>query len=542
MGTSSILGKVITTFFALPIAIIALGAQLLVLIFNGLFPKRLQELIPLLEVNATLFSQVALMFSDPERLEAEKALKAIEDVSEQVDEVVRGYALRKGVGQSVDLAVSGFALGALGVFTLISQSSNPALFLYLFGSATMALSTFAGIFGPPYALFEESKNFALSRGNYRGASFYKTLESIFALPFIGSAAGFLLLDMPPVDQETLEDFKGEIGSQMSEVQEKLTTLMGANKSAMSRRTKKMIGDLMTKNQDTLTGLDFRNIREEKAREFALGYYQNEFSIFPWRRKQAVREFAEMHNFTLEEAENTLKLITFKIHAGQEDEDLVNNVMVTGALKGIIMLEQRYSESYEDLELGQISTGLAFGARQFLQDHYLVRTTREKYMSVLQAISLALFAAPYIFLKSFVIYTNNFFDYWVRVFAESEGANPFSYIKMRYSEVYTQLSLMPAKWSKKFKRSPSKATSEETKNRNLQWKRIGYKIGRGLIDFIILPFKILIRLSRWMYLKAKGENIDARAKMAEDLGHAALVSMYNELYLRLVQQSHVSSAF
>jgi len=539
-------GKVINHVIAIPVFLLVVGTQILVIIFDAIFPKRLQELIPLLDMNRTLFAQISLLFSYPEKRAAEQALKELEGVVDQVDEVVHGYAMRKGIGQSVDFALSAVALTAFGILALIQSSDNPVLYLYLFGSSSMALSTFAGLFGPPYALWEASKDYALKMGNYRGASIYKALESVVAVPFIGSAAGFLLLDMPPVDAESLVDFKDEVGGQIEEVQEKLNSLIGIDKKAVSKKTMKMISSLMDQSDNNLSNLDFRDLREEKAREFALNYYQQEFSLRPWKRKRAVKKFAQRHHLTTEEAEGTLRNIQAKIDLGQEDEDLVNNVMVTGALKGIIMKEQEYSEQYGDLELGQLGTGLAFGARQFLSDHYSRITPWDRFLGNLKGLFIFLISQPYILLKAYVQYSNMFYDYWVNFLVDNRGTHLFSMLKGRYHEVFIELGKLPSSIRSRFsKKKESKDANKEheekrTKvNRGQQLKRIGRVTVKAFWDLIIMvPYKFL----KWLLLTLLGKNVDNRTKLAQEIAEAALTSMYDELFARLVMQSNVSSSF
>ncbi len=73
---------------------------------------------------------------------------------------------------------------------------------------------------------------------------------------------------------------------------------------------------------------------------------------------------------------------------------------------------------------------------------------------------------------------------------------------------------------------------------MQTKRIGRLVLKALWDFVLIPFKVL----KWMVLSIQGKNIDNRTKLAQEISEAALVSMYDELFQRLVMQSHVSSAF
>lgn len=528
--------------FTIPIYLVVAGTSLILLIYDAFVPKKLLELIPLLEVNRTLLVQMNNFLIDPKRLEAMQAINNIDAINEKLDEIVEGYALRKGIGQSVDFALSGLALSVFGLAAVFKHSSNPTLLLYLFGTATMALSTFAGLFGPPYALFGASKDFSLTHGSYRSASTYKALESLMALPFISSSAGFLLLDMPPVDHVSLISFKSEIGAQMEEVQEKLNVVLGTDKSAVPKRTIKMVDELMEKSQNNLANLDFRDLRQEKARQFSLNYYQKEFSLIPWKRKAAVKEFARQHHFTLEEAENTLKLISYKIHYGQEDEDLINNVMVTGALKGIIMKEMEYSETHEDLELGQLSTGLAFGARQFMEDQYVLQTQQKKIVSLIRSISLFLFAAPIMLSLAFIEYCSLFYDYIVNQFRYATQIRIWQQQKDRYNEIKAQLLLvLPAIRSKLYYRKKAKQVGEKNSSLKGIWNFV-IRVFKTIVDFVVLPFKILFKIFNWIIIKLKGGSLDNRQKLAEELSHAALVSMYNELYSRLVMQTNVSTAY
>ncbi len=214
--------RTLVAILAFPIFIVAIVSHLILIIYDSIFPRKFQEYVPLLDVNRTFLLALSRLMADPKRIEAETALNQISQMSEEVDKVAEGYALRKGIGQTVDFALSAVAL-SFGLIAFFSQDRfgefGPIL-IFIFSSATMALSTFAGIFGPPYALAEQAKLFCLRHGNYRGAVIFKAIESILAIPFISSSAGFLILDMPPVDQESLEEFKGEMQEQLEEVAEK----------------------------------------------------------------------------------------------------------------------------------------------------------------------------------------------------------------------------------------------------------------------------------------------------------------------------------
>ncbi|RMG36708.1 MAG: hypothetical protein D6732_07895 [Methanobacteriota archaeon] len=538
-----LIGRFLVNILTLPIFLVAIISNLILVIYDAVFPPKFQEYVPLLEVNRTFLLALSRLLADPKRLEAEQALSQFSEMASKVDEVAEGYALRKGIGQTVDFALSGVAL-SLGLIAFFSQERfgefGPVL-IFIFSSATMALSTFAGIFGPPYALAEQAKLFCLRHGNYRGAVIFKAIESVLAIPFISTSAGFLLLDMPPVDQDSLEEFKEEMSEQLNEVAEKLTTLLGREEGQMPKKAREMISELMGSSEENLSKLDFRNIREEKAREFALQYYQLEFPLRPWKRKKAVKEFAEKYHLTVEEAEFNLMNMSFKIQAGQEDEDLINNLLITAALKAIIMEEQKFSEYFEDLELGQISTGLAFGARQFLKDHYSFREKNERIKLRIKNFFIGIFALPIVLLQDFYAYAIGFYKYWVTEFVGTRKRSPLSFMKLRYQEIRNQLLATPQKMRESISKFRNR-TPHEKKQRRIQIGRIVRQIFVALIEFIILPFKVIFKATRWLVLKLFGKTTEKKETFESEIAHVALVSMYDELFQTLMLSSRMSTGY
>lgn len=537
------ISRFFVSLLAFPIFLVAMGSNMILVIYDAIFPKKFQEYVPLLEVNRTFLLALSRLLADPKRIEAEQALTQFSEMASKVDEVAEGYALRKGIGQTVDFALSGVAL-SLGLIAFFSQERfgefGPVL-IFIFSSATMALSTFAGIFGPPYALAEQAKLFCLRHGNYRGAVIFKAIESVLAIPFISTSAGFLLLDMPPVDQDSLEDFKEEMSEQLHEVAEKLTTLLGREEGQMPKKAREMISELMGASEENLSKLDFRNVREEKAREFALQYYQLEFPLRPWKRKKAVKEFAEKYHLTIEEAEFNLMNMSFKIQAGQEDEDLINNLLITAALKAIIMEEQKFSEYFEDLELGQISTGLAFGARQFLKDHYSFRERGERLKLRIKNFFIGFFAVPIVLLQDYYSYSIGFYKYWVNEFFGIQKRSPFAFMRLRYFEITQQLSLMPKKMSEGIRKFRNR-THQEKKQRRIQIGRILRQVAVALVEFIVLPFKVIFKSLRWIVLKIFGKKAEKKETFESEIAHVALVSMYDELFKTLMLSARMSTGY
>ena len=290
--------------------------------------------------------------------------------------------------------------------------------------------------------------------------------------------------------------------------------------------------MMSSTQQNLNKLDFREVREESAREFALSYYQHEFSWNPLRRKTAVKEFAKMNNFDLQTAESTLKLIGVKIRDGQMDDDMVSNVMITAAMRGVIQMEEKYQSMLSSLELGQTCIGLAFGARQFLKDHYIIRSRRQKAKSLLRNLYLGLIALPAILISGFHKYTNEVFDNIGSSFWHQEVG---SLAKIRYKEIYQGSLEVP----KKVFRKKTKSEKKEIKLERRRKFRTNLKNWlRKLIIVIIFPFRLLWGSINWIWGKILPKELDPKKAFEQAISHTALVSMYNELYRKLVLQENI----
>jgi hypothetical protein len=534
------MGKIehsVALFFTIPLLFTVLMAQFIVVIIDLMFPPKLQKLVPYIDVTKIMILSFSQIMASPERKETEKALNSLGDVSGMLDEISEGYAMRKSVGQGIDMGLTFIVFISFGVLTVLTEwGIPPAVIAALFASLGLALSTFAGFFGPFYGLAGACKDFSLRTGNYRGASIYKAIEQIFAIPFMAASAGFLFLDLPPIDQDTLEDFKDDMQEQLTEISDNVSSLLGTDKSAVPRKTQKLIKNLMNNTTDSISKLDFRQIRLETTRQFALTYYQHEFSWKPWKRKSAVRDFAEQHHYTLLEGEETLQLIGYKIVAGQMQDDMVNNVMVSAALKGIIMMEQKYQELFEDAELGQIATGLAFGGRQFLKDHFVVRERNQIILMTIKNFFLGIFAIPIVLILSFHNYANRTFDVIIEEVSENIIVmRSWDFIKLRFREINTELIALPDKMREKREKKKKDKTKVEKTQRNWAIRRKTKRLFSMIWEVVIFPFMIIWNIFKWIYKK-----FTPSVQLEEAVSHAALVAMYNQLYDHLVLQTHVSS--
>ncbi len=498
--------------------------------------------MPFLEDNRSYIFALSRLMTDPVRIEAEETISQLMDISTKVEEVSESFALRKGVGQTIDNAVSAVALSA-GLIAYFSQRQfgdlGPVL-IYIFSSTSMVLATVAGIFGPPFFVFQNAKERCLKMGNYRGAVFFNTLESLMAIPYYGGFAGFLVLDFPPVDQTSLEDFKQEMSEQLNQISERVVNLLGTGESKVPDRAKKLISEILQGSQESLNNLDFRNIREEKAREFALQIYQNEFTIKFWRRNKALKEFANRYHLTLEEAKFNLMNLSFKITAGQEDEDLINNLMVSTVLKIIIHEEEKYSQFVNDLDLGKISTGLAFGVRQFMKDHYAFKSNWEKRKKRIVNFFNGLFLIPLILLYVYYQYALVSYKFLVIKFVNLKNRPVLEYSLMRYKEIGNQLNHSFDKIIE-FKNKPKQLDGMPTRIWQVSKKstKVLYK---ATIDFLILPFKILYKVMIYPLTFFKDTETPTQMKFEQEISQLTLVEIYDELFKHLMMNDHLSTAY
>ncbi|MHA2170550.1 MAG: hypothetical protein ACXAB7_11710, partial [Candidatus Kariarchaeaceae archaeon] len=146
-NTMSKVENSLVVFIGVIIFIVAMGGQFLVAVIDLIFPPKLQELIPYIDAFRTLILNIGQVLADPQRIEAEQALASLGNMSDKVDEIGEGYALRKSIGQGIDFGLSAVVI-ALGMLTfLIGTGIPPGLVILFFGTLSIAFATFSGLFG-----------------------------------------------------------------------------------------------------------------------------------------------------------------------------------------------------------------------------------------------------------------------------------------------------------------------------------------------------------------------------------------------------------
>ena len=112
----------VAIFFTIPILVTVLAAQLLVVIIDLMFPPKLQKLVPYIDVSRTMILSFSQMMASSKRMETEKALDSLGDVSGMLDEISEGYALRKSVGQGIDMGLTFIVFISFGISLSFSFS------------------------------------------------------------------------------------------------------------------------------------------------------------------------------------------------------------------------------------------------------------------------------------------------------------------------------------------------------------------------------------------------------------------------------------
>ncbi len=529
----------------IPLLLIAAICRFLVFLIDFLVPKKVQELIPIIDVQRTFFLYASQLLAPPEKKQLEHAVNELQEVTGQVEEIAKGYAVRKAVGQSVDYALSFAVLGGLGVARwLIQHNIDPILIALFASSATVIIATLAGLFGPVYELAHQSKTICLEHGAYRGASLYRKLEQIFGVPFMVAKSSFIVLDTPPVDHDTLEDFKEEISSQLSEAQQTLKSLLGKDDADIPEATKQLVAKLLENTENELQTLNYENLRDDVSREFAMLYFEQEFAIRPWKRKRALKAFAKQMGLSIREAEDLLRLFSFKLQYGQVDADFVQSILISGAAKGIIEKEQEYHEMFEDVEMNHVAIGLALGGIRFLLDHYAPEPSRIKRMALgvkhgfITVVAMPLAIA--ISFKNWLIHLKNSTS---MMFYHLKKGTWIHWTKIRAREIATTIDGLPAQIKqtiREFRTKMKAARKDEQKS----WE-VRRKISRGIRLFFgfifIIPLGIY-RLVRGIFRFFITTEHDVRKQFQSEVAYAALVKMYIELYNKLSLASHVTSAY
>jgi len=545
--------KVTLTFLTIFLAILSFGAKFFLIIFDILVPRALREYVPFLN----MIRKSTLPLSE---IMAGKKSKEISEVSNEIEEIqlrqqkaLKAYPIRRGIGQALSMGISPIILIAIPTAiwgetliqiikpyfsSFIPDNVLNILIPILLGTVMLIISWIATVFGPIYIVFHKSSKTLVKMGAYRWAALYQDLGNFFALPYFAAKSSFSFFDAPPISSETFEDFKLDIMDEVETIKTKVSDLLALDVKHVSERSKKMLEDLLKKIDIPLEKFDLTKITDETSRAFALLIWSKEASLFPWRRDEALEEFAKNNNLTVEESEQILTKIMNKVKRKEISDYMFKSLLLTGALKGIAKQEKKYKQIMSDIEYNKLALALALGTEQYLEDIY---TPMNKTLKVLKQIGISLLAIllPYILiLYALVLCLKHIlFSFFKTIFSKKTIQLPKLMVK-RYKEIKT--TIFDTYESVKMKGKKFNLKKDLDIDLKKFFKILG-KIFLKLILFIPLLIWSLIKsiYKRFQKLmeRRKLENKQKR-RFEKELATESLVSMYQEIYDKVIKSNIV----
>ncbi|MHA2274715.1 MAG: hypothetical protein ACXAC2_03060, partial [Candidatus Kariarchaeaceae archaeon] len=109
---------------------------------------------------------------------------------------------------------------------------------------------------------------------------------------------------------------------------------------------------------------------------------------------------------------------------------------------------------------------------------------------------------------------------------------------------TNIKNIPTKIKSRKEKSPKSDEEKEEikKQRTWELRRNFTTFLSKLLVVIVFPFKIIYGIFSWIANRLRKQDTNPRQAFEEAVAHAALVSMYNELYNKLVKQDHVFTTY
>ncbi|UJG44147.1 MAG: hypothetical protein K9W46_02950 [Candidatus Heimdallarchaeum endolithica] len=527
------------SFLSVFFAIISLIGSFILLIYDIFVPRTLRELVPILNMFRKYILVAAELFSGKKSKEVAKVVSELEEIKMREEKMMKNYPIRRGIGEAINLGLHPVIIFAIptaiwgkNLHQLFEGWGIPvSLGILLFGTGLLCISWIATIFGPIYALFHECSIFMLKRGSYRWAEFFQDLENLFALPYYTARSSFSILDAPPISAETLEEFKLDIMDDVGEIKSRIADILSLDATQVPERSKQMLQELLIETQQSLGSIDISEIKEVTARQFALLIWNKEGSMFPWRRNEALEEFAEKNNMSVKEAKKTIQLIVKKALEGYTSKDLYFSIMISGALKGIAELEEKYKQFMSDIEYTSTALSLSLGAQQYILDRFTEKLFYKKLLKVIADFFIALFL-PYVMLLIVIFrYFKHVVTQTIKNIISIKDLKKKRIFRNKVKEIKETLS------SSYYSIGDKKFSLKDAFD--IDFGEFFKKLGKVIVKIILL-----VPLLFWSFLKAiyiriqkllrrRTEEEKSKRKFEKELATKTLVAMYDELYEKIV---------
>lgn len=536
-------------------------AKFLLYIYELIIPRGLRELVPILNLWRRYLVYASNLFSSQEKIELVKLEEEIEEIQMKEDRINKAYPIQRGVGETYDhlliiiviIAVSILLIGSqttdfnslvdsiIGAFFPgFSELDTTTQWLLITATAVICstimgmLSFIATVFGPVYALFHAASLRMIRMGAYSWGSFYQRIENLFSLPYLASKASFSFFEAPPVDASTFEEFKVDLVGDLRNLQNRFTNIISISSFSLPEKTKKLYEEFLS--SETEDRLDMTKVEDSLSRVFSLLLWQKETYIFPWRKEPGLATFAQENSMSYKEAKQTLVFITNKLSEEFVSDDFFKSILLNGALKGIIKVEERYKTHISDLEYNQLAFSIALGGHRYILDHFAKEKFIKRFLRKLRNFSFG-FVVPFVeFGMIFYSYGKHIVNSFRFMFAKNWTKRAGSYLGSKFIEIQKGLnSLLLAD-------EPHEELDKQTKQEAKQSLNMIGKIFLFLFKVILaLPLslfyfaKLLYLLIANIWKKRKPEDRITR-KFSKDIAKETMVAMYDEVYERLVLET------
>ncbi|MCG3215496.1 MAG: hypothetical protein KAS63_02185 [Candidatus Heimdallarchaeota archaeon] len=562
-------------------------SKFIFLLYETLIPRGLRELVPILNLWRKYLVYISNLFSSQEKIEVIKIEEEFEEIIQKEDRINKAYPLQRGVGETYDhlLIVVVIILASIVLIQSSTTDFNALLdavisrvpwfqtlsdrslwlvitVIAMICSTVMGILSFiATVFGPIYALFHRSSLRMVKVGAYRFASYYQKFEDFFSLPYIASKASFSFFDAPPISSETYEEFKIDLIGDLHDLSSRFTNILSLNPKSLPEKTKSLYKELLSsKIEDRL---DMTQVEDSISRAFALEIWQKETSLMPWKKEPGLATFAERRNISYKEAKQTLEFVTSKLSDKFVSKPFYSSILLTGALKGVLAVENRYKMPLSDLEYNQLAFTLALGAQRYLIDHHAKPRFRKRLRFKLKNLSYGLVVVFVELYNVIINYAKHIWSNFRTNFSRGWSKRAAIFFGSRFTEIQKTLFSFVFPGDEIEDIEEKKQRNEAIQTLKMLWKaflflfKVILALPMSLYYFAKLFSLIFINIAKFClyhisrikslkrfqkYLTKKKWMIEKEEKVKKknfekDLALESMVSMYDEIYSKMVLETY-----
>ncbi|MHA1200285.1 MAG: hypothetical protein ACTSQF_13245 [Candidatus Heimdallarchaeaceae archaeon] len=561
---SKILTTVLTPFLWIAgvlLYLVVVFAKCLFFIYELIIPRGLRDLVPVLNLWRRYLVYASNLFSSHEKIELVKLEEEIEEIQMKEDRINKAYPIQRGVGETYDHLLIIVVIIAVSVVLVGTQTTDFATLLntvleyffpgfselptgtqwllitlaaFIFSTIMGMLSFIATVFGPIYALFHRASLRMIRMGAYSWGSFYQRLENLFSLPYLASKASFSFFEAPPVDASTFEEFKVDLVGDLKNLQNRFTNIISVSTFSLPEKSKKLYEQFFS--SETEDRLDMTKVEDSLSRVFSLLLWQKETYIIPWKKEPGLAKFAKENSMSYREAKQTLVFVTNKLKEEFISEDFFKSILLNGALKGIIKVEDRYDMPISDLEYNQLAFSIALGANRYILDHFAKEKFFKRIAIKLRNVSFG-FVVPFLELGLiFYSYGKHIGGRFKLMFSENWTKRTGSYLGTKFIEIQKGLnSFLLADEPDEELDETAKAEAKESLNMILKVFLFLFKVILALPLSLYYFAKLFYMLISNIWKKRKPEDRVSR-KFSKDIAKETIVAMYDEVYEKLVMET------